>query len=72
VSRVKEFVVSVVPQANLLSEFNGNLIYLVPTESCKVSEVFSVFEARKKDVGISDWGISQSSLEDVFMKVIGE
>jgi ABC-type multidrug transport system ATPase subunit len=71
-NRVKNFVESVVPRANLLTEFNGNFVYLVPTDSCKVSEVFSAFENNKKDVGISDWGISQSSLEDVFMKVIGE
>lgn len=70
--QVKEFVNNVIPKAVPLSEFNGNLVYQVPVDSCKVSEVFSCFEGKKKEIGISDWGISQSSLEDVFMRVIGD
>jgi hypothetical protein len=68
---VKDFVSAVLPHASLLSEFNGNLVYQVPQASCKVSFIFRTFEERKAEVGISDWGISQSSLEDVFLKVIG-
>jgi len=71
VGRVKDFVSTVLPHASLLSEFNGNLVYQVPQASCKVSFIFRTFEERKAEVGISDWGISQSSLEDVFLKVIG-
>jgi len=37
----------------------------------EVSKVFEELEARKSDLGISDWGISQSTLEDVFLEIIG-
>jgi len=44
----------------------------VPLEGLEISAVFKEFEKRKVDLGISDWGISQSSLEDVFMEVVGD
>ena len=72
IPHVKEFVNRTIPTATLLSEFNGNLVYQIPIDSCKVSLVFSEFERNKASIGIADWGISQSSLEDVFMRVIGE
>lgn len=72
VPKVKDFVKTVIPSAVPLSEFNGNLVYQIPIDSCKVSVVFGEFEDKKRDIGIADWGISQSSLEDVFMRVIGE
>lgn len=37
----------------------------------EVSKVFSEMESHKEELGISDWGISQSTLEDVFMEVVG-
>jgi ABC-type multidrug transport system ATPase subunit len=72
IPQIKDFVSKVLPSAGLLSEFNGNLVYQIPIDTCKVSVVFSEFESNKAKIGIADWGISQSSLEDVFMKVIGE
>lgn len=71
IESVKSFVSNVLPAAVILSEFNGNLIYQIPLGCCKVSNIFSEFEQNKVRIGIADWGISQSSLEDVFMKVIG-
>lgn len=72
IPQVKDFVSKIIPTAVPLSEFNGNLVYQIPIDSCKVSMVFSEFEGNKAKIGIADWGISQSSLEDVFMRVIGE
>ena len=72
IPQVKDFVQKLIPTAVPLSEFNGNLVYQIPIDSCKVSVVFSEFEANKSRIGVADWGISQSSLEDVFMRVIGE
>ena len=68
--QVETFVAYVLPEAKLVSEFNGNIVYQVPQEHCRVSKVFKEFEENKDRVGIADWGISQSSLEDVFLRVI--
>lgn len=67
---VKDFVRKKLPEAVLTSEFHGNLVYQVPVASCRVSYVFKEFEGNKEAVGIADWGISQSSLEDVFLRVV--
>jgi len=36
----------------------------------KISTIFEKLEAHKTELGISDWGLSQSTLEDVFMEVV--
>lgn len=39
-------------------------------EGLKVSQLFEKLEENKARLSISDWGISQSSLEDVFMEIV--
>ena len=69
---VKAFIEDFLPHANLVTDFNGSLIYLVPLEGTLVSDIFSAMEENKESLGIADWGISQASLEDVFLRVIDE
>ena len=42
----------------------------MPTEGIEVSKVFEVLESRKEELAISDWGVSQATLEDVFMEIV--
>jgi len=42
----------------------------VPVEGLKISGLFAELEAKKTELGIADWGISQATLEDVFMEVV--
>jgi ABC-type multidrug transport system ATPase subunit len=72
IAETKAFVAELLPHANLVTDFNGSLIYLVPLEGTLVSKIFKDFETHKDEVGISDWGISQCSLEDVFLHVIDD
>jgi len=44
-------------------------MYLLPTEGFSASEFYRKFEAAKKGLNVADWGLSQSSLEDVFTKI---
>jgi ABC-type multidrug transport system ATPase subunit len=67
---LKQFIQLHLPQAHLASEFNGSLTYQVPKSSCKISWIFQLLEDSKEELGVADWGISQSSLEDVFMQVV--
>jgi len=39
-------------------------------EGLEVSKLFEELESKKEELGISDWGISQSTLEDVFMEIV--
>lgn len=42
----------------------------MPLEGTRVWRLFEELESGKENLMISDWGISQSSLEDVFMKIV--
>jgi hypothetical protein len=44
-------------------------MYLIPTEGFNASKVYTEFEANKERLKIADWGLSQSTLEDVFTKI---
>jgi len=48
----------------------GALRYEVPSEQMKVGKAFAAFEANKRALGISDYSISQPSLESVFIKTV--
>lgn len=69
---VKSFIKDLLPESTLTSEFLNNLAYQVPISKHKLSYIFQEIERNKLKMGIEDWGISQSSLEDVFLKVIEE
>jgi ABC-type multidrug transport system ATPase subunit len=68
--KLKQYIKQILPRSTLKSEFNGNFVFLVPLEGLEVSTLFDDLEAKTKDFAISDWGISQSSLEDVFMEIV--
>jgi len=44
--------------------------YILPSVKVTMSKVFSEMEGNKKRLAISDWGINQSSLEEVFVKIV--
>ncbi len=53
----------------LFKHFNGYLILKVPS-SYKISKLFERMKLVEKELGFSDVAITNSSLEDVFMKVV--
>ena len=57
-SRVKNFVKELLPKADLIQDFNGNFMYLIPTEGFNASNVYTQFEANKTRLKIADWGLS--------------
>jgi len=68
--RVQQYIKNFLPQCEVKSDFNGNFVFLIPTKDLEVSKIFVHLESKKEELGISDWGISQSTLEDVFMEVV--
>lgn len=57
-TRVKNFVKELLPKADLIQDFNGNFMYLIPTEGFNASQVYTEFEANKNRLKIADWGLS--------------
>ncbi|KRX09561.1 P-loop containing nucleoside triphosphate hydrolase [Pseudocohnilembus persalinus] len=53
-----------------VQDFNGNMIFQVPREGTSISHIYKLLKQNKDDWFIEDYGISQSSLEDVFLEVV--
>ena len=66
---VREFVQKLIPTVILLQEFNGNFVFQIPIEGFNSEYLFTEMEGNKQRLKISDWGISQCSLEDVFTRI---
>ena len=64
-----EFIKSELPSSILIREFNGNFVYQIPLEGFKAENFFHQMEKNRSRLRITDWGISQCSLEDVFSRI---
>jgi ABC-type multidrug transport system ATPase subunit len=82
VSEVRELMQEIIPSSTLVDESGGSLIFSVPIS--KITEISPMFKLIQKDSVITnprinelqdliiDCGISQTTLEEVFMKVTGK
>jgi len=60
------------PSAKLLNDPMGGIMdYEVPRAEVRLSVVYSAIEAHRDKLGILDWGITESTLEEVFLAVTG-
>jgi ABC-type multidrug transport system ATPase subunit len=68
--RVQALLHELAPTAKLVESFRNCATFQVPTKDLVVSELFEVMEERRGEAGITDWGINQTSLEDVFLTIV--
>ncbi len=78
ISNLKAFVQSLAPSRDsetdgkatirLTEEFNGRLRYEIP-HACQLSlgDIFKQFEQRREDLKITDYSVSQTTLDQVFV-----
>ena len=74
---MKLFITSIIPSSLVLSESGGSVLFGVPiAKSHELSIFFKIMEGDIKNEKseefksyIRDWGISHSTLEEVFMKI---
>jgi len=72
---LKDLINKTVPGSELIAESGTSLVYGIKTSNLdKVVPFFVYMEDHKDDKGfiIKDWGISQTTLEEVFLKVTHE
>ncbi|KAJ3192478.1 ATP-binding cassette sub- A member 1 [Irineochytrium annulatum] len=69
-ARAKEVVIAKVPGATLEDDSAGALIFQFPTASSKAIPPFIKYLDANPDELFSSWGISQTTLEEVFLKLI--
>eukprot|EP00160_Parvularia_atlantis_P010481 Unigene2049_Nuclearia_a/m.6373 Unigene2049_Nuclearia_a/g.6373 ORF Unigene2049_Nuclearia_a/g.6373 Unigene2049_Nuclearia_a/m.6373 type:complete len:631 (-) Unigene2049_Nuclearia_a:124-2016(-) len=72
-TRVRSYVEGILPEGfKRIDSFAGNFSYEFPAKENAVARVFDDLSQNAKQHGIVDWGLSQTSLEDVFLRIIGE
>ena len=57
---------------NKVDAFATNTSYEFEPKPGVVSNLFKQIEANKNEWGIDDWGLSQTSLEEVFLRIIND
>ncbi len=61
-----------IPEAQLLANVGSELSFRLPMdESASFPAILSQLETRRAELGVHDYGISVTTLEDVFLKVAG-
>ena len=45
-------------------------VYQVDKEDIQIDALFEGIEAAREELGIQDWGLSQTSLEEVFLTIV--
>jgi ABC-type multidrug transport system ATPase subunit len=64
------YVSQLMPQARQVDRINGVLTYLVPKGAVAMSAIFKGMEESKASLQIKDWGLSHTSLEEVFLQIV--
>ena len=59
--RVLSFVEEVLPGSTLMENFASNAIFQIKANQLVVSDLFEIMEKNKRELGIIDWGISQTT-----------
>jgi len=55
--------------ARLVHSLGRQQTFVLPIEDVDVAKLFNTLERQKRHHGVTEWGISQASLEEVFIKV---
>lgn len=68
-----QFVETLLPAGySKMDAFTTNTSYEFPDAPGVIARLFSEIEAKKAEAGIMDWGVSQTTLEEVFLRLISE
>lgn len=46
------------------------LSFVIPMGDCNVAQMFNAMRLYRSQYGIKEWGVNQSSLEDVFLRIV--
>eukprot|EP00474_Spongospora_subterranea_P010352 CRZ10810.1 hypothetical protein [Spongospora subterranea] len=71
--RIKSFISQLGPEAKLTSSSAGEFVFSLPPQSARDSQlVFDAIEREKTALGIIDYTLTPSTLEDVFLRIVRE
>mmetsp|Transcript_22388 Transcript_22388/g.37501 ORF Transcript_22388/g.37501 Transcript_22388/m.37501 type:complete len:840 (+) Transcript_22388:121-2640(+) len=64
-----KFVMDLLPNAHFMNALAGTRNYELPRNSFSFTDVFTAFQRNKETRHITDWAISNTTLEEVFLKI---
>ena len=67
---VAAYVKQISPQAELAESFPGNSTYEIPKQDFEMSVLLERLMDPQSTALIRDWGLSQTTLEDVFLNIV--
>jgi ABC-type multidrug transport system ATPase subunit len=68
-AQILELLQSLSPNARLLNSLAGANNFEAPSDEIDLATLFDAVEANKKSLGIAHWGVSNTTLEEIFLKV---
>lgn len=66
---VENLVRQLSPNANKIYHISGTQKFELPKDEVKIANVFQAVETAKRSFTVSAWGLADTTLEDVFIKV---
>ncbi|XP_013413247.1 ATP-binding cassette sub-family A member 3 [Lingula anatina] len=70
IDAVTQMIQGHVPSSTLETDIGAELSYVLPREEiCRFEGLFADLEVRHKDLGVSSFGVSLTTMEEVFLKV---
>jgi ABC-type multidrug transport system ATPase subunit len=64
-----DLMIGILPECRIETSLGGSLQYSIPRD-VRLSAIFDTMNVNKERLCIRDWGVSQSSLEDVFLNIV--
>lgn len=71
-NQVASFVAQSIPGSRQIGDFNNTATYMIPSgdeAKQRLSAIFSIFKERPDEIGIVDWALRQTSMEEVFLRI---
>jgi ABC-type multidrug transport system ATPase subunit len=69
-AQVDRYVLGMMPGARLTDSVNGVRTYIVPKEGMRKAGLFRGMAANKRRLRIKEWGLSNTTLEEVFLGIV--
>jgi len=69
IENITKFMQVITPGAVLLNSLAGTSNFEIPSQSVKLSKVFAEMESKREEFKITDWGISNTTLEEVVLRI---
>ena len=66
------FAMGLLPGAAVRDSINGVVTFDVPKANVVMSKLFAQMESNKQELHIKDWGLSHTTLEEVFLKIVSD